>query len=65
MLPHDLVWPLNTKYITHCKLEIIKVLQKSMTNDDDNGDKNGNDNVDNSTSLYNESFDIKTRRQLL
>ena len=36
-----------------------------MTNDDDDGDKNGNDNVDNSTSLYNESFDIKTRRQLL
>lgn len=33
-----------------------------MTKDDDDGNKNGNDNVDNSTSLYNASFDIKTRR---
>lgn len=52
MLPHDLVWPLNTKHITHCKLEIIKVLQKLMNNNDDNGDKNEIDNVDTAALLF-------------
>lgn len=53
MLPHDLVWPLNTKHIlTHCKLEIITVLQKLMNNDDDSGDKNEIDNVDTAALLF-------------